>query len=136
MERSRPQTGHVRGFCDYLRKLQSCLDAAVVGDFIDLTIERNGLALHVEIPFESEVDAPPFGRHSGFPSAFIHDASIRVGRLLALNELDLGAPVIDSDGQVLGINIAITREYTYAMPATDLQRVVADLMSRASSRCH
>lgn len=118
---------------DYLREVEHHLSTKIVGESLDMTVKRNGQELHLNVPIESGV-GEPYGRHSGFPSVFIHDASIRRGRLLESENADLGGPIVDRKGRVLGINIAISRtDCTYAIPASDVQQELVKLRKRDSS---
>lgn len=75
---------------------------------------------------EDEWGGGPFSeRRWGFPSVLPHDIAIRPN--------DCGGPLVDSDGKVVGINIArALRVSTFALTAETVQRVVRELMSAAT----
>ena len=60
-------------------------------------------------------------RRTNFPAAFTHDSIVWAG--------DCGGPVLGLDGKAIGINIArYGRTATYAIPADEVQRVIAELL--------
>lgn len=69
----------------------------------------------------------PFSeRRYGFPSALPHDT--------VLSPTDCGGPLVDTDGKVVGINVArALRVTSYAIPAEVVRRVVAELKKKARS---
>jgi serine protease Do len=74
----------------------------------------------VESP-EDEWGGGPFSqRRAGFPTALPHDVIIQ--------PTQCGGPLVDTDGKVVGINIArALRVTTFALPADTVQRLVQEL---------
>jgi serine protease Do len=74
---------------------------------------------------EDEWGGGPFSqRRSGFPLVLPHDTPLRPA--------DCGGPLVDTDGRVVGINIArALRVTTYALPASVVREVVAELKRKA-----
>jgi len=70
----------------------------------------------------------PFSRRRwGFPLAMPHDT--------ILHPRDCGGPLVDTDGRVVGINIArALRVTTYAIPADTVRQVLNDLRKAESER--
>jgi serine protease Do len=68
----------------------------------------------------------PFSdRRTGFPVALPHDLVIRPD--------DCGGPLVDTDGRIVGVNIArALRVSSFAIPAATVQKVVADLKRRGA----
>ncbi|MEM9415392.1 MAG: trypsin-like peptidase domain-containing protein [Planctomycetota bacterium] len=65
-------------------------------------------------------------RRTNFPAAFTHDGVIWAG--------DMGGPLLGLDGSCVGINIArYGRTATYAIPADEAQRVIAELLASESN---
>jgi serine protease Do len=77
---------------------------------------------------EDEWGGGPFSeRRSGFPLVLPHDTPLR--------PVDCGGPLVDTDGRVVGINIArALRVTTYALPASIVREVVSELKRKADSR--
>ena len=67
----------------------------------------------------------PFSeRRRGFPSAMPHDTALRPA--------DCGGPLVDTEGNVVGINIArALRVISYAIPAGVARKVLAELKNKA-----
>lgn len=119
---------------DFLRVRDSLLKVRIVGEGIGVTVNRSGQTLDVTVPIEAG-DGTPVGRNTGFPSVFIHTASIRSGRLQELTAADLGAPVVGTDGCVMGISIGMaTHNYNYALPASNVRHAIAELMKKAATK--
>jgi serine protease Do len=76
---------------------------------------------------EDEWGGGPFSqRRYGFPSAMPHDT--------VLSPTDCGGPLVDTDGKVVGINIArALRVTSYAIPADVARKVLAELKKKAPS---
>lgn len=72
----------------------------------------------------------PFSeRRWGFPSVIPHD--------IAVLPQDCGGPLVDSDGKVVGVNIArALRVSTFALPADTVRRLVHDLMVAPNNTNH
>jgi len=82
---------------------------------------RLGLA-----PEDSWGGGPFSQRRYGFPSAMPHDT--------VLSPTDCGGPLVDTDGKVVGINIArALRVTSYAIPADVARKVVAELKKKVPS---
>lgn len=65
-------------------------------------------------------------RRAGFPSVIQHDSIVR--------PRECGGPVLDLDGQVVGVNIArVSRVATYALPASVVRPVVEELLRNATA---
>lgn len=114
----------------FLRVRDARTATGIVGESILFSINRNDQKLDVNVPIESETGSFMHGRHTGFPAGFIHDSAIRRGRLQRLELTDLGTPVVDTEGRVVGISIGIVRDYNYALPAGDVRRIVDQLVKR------
>jgi S1-C subfamily serine protease len=103
--------------------------AAVVGDTLGLTIIRNKQAMQVNVPIESSSNQPDDefrGRRSGFPSVFTHDG--------AVPRKNLGGPVVDSTGKVIGLNLAsIWGAFTYALPADAVRKALDEMKAKAGN---
>jgi serine protease Do len=106
------------------------------GDQITLAIRRDGKRTtikatlgnrqHLGNQAQSEVmehlGGPLSKRRGGFPSAIQHDTVLR--------PRDCGGPVVDIDGNVVGINIArVSRVASYAIPAKEIKAVLPELLS-------
>jgi serine protease Do len=76
---------------------------------------------------QDEWGGGPFSdRRSAFPAAFPHDTP--------LLPRDCGGPLVDTDGRVVGINIArALRVVSYAVPAADVRQVIDELKRKAQS---
>ena len=74
---------------------------------------------------EDEWGGGPFSeRRGGFPLVLPHDTPLR--------PKDCGGPLVDTDGRVVGINIArALRVTTYALPASVVREVVSELKRTA-----
>jgi len=110
------------------------------GEKITLLIERDEDELRLTATLEKPQADPrrqpapedgwgggPFSqRRYGFPSAMPHDTVLR--------PTDCGGPLVDTDGKVVGINIArALRVTSYAIPADVARKVVAELKKKAPS---
>lgn len=64
-------------------------------------------------------------RRAGFPSVIQHDSIVQ--------PRECGSPIVDLNGQVVGINIArVSRVATYALPATIAREAVRDMLREAA----
>lgn len=100
------------------------------GEFVELSIRRNGIASKAAIPVESEygitrhIFADVSLRLSGFSAVVIHDTI--VGRR------QCGGPVVDLEGRIVGVNIArFHRCSTFAIPQQRIPQLVQTLMRNA-----
>jgi serine protease Do len=77
---------------------------------------------------EDEWGGGPFSEvRSGFGAILPHDTP--------LHPKDCGGPLVDTDGRVVGINIArALRVTTYALSADDVRRVVDELRRKAQPK--
>ncbi|RMF40228.1 MAG: PDZ domain-containing protein [Planctomycetota bacterium] len=73
---------------------------------------------------EMEVSGPVSARSTGFEQVFMHDT--------VLQPHECGGPLVDLDGQVVGLNIARAgRVTTYALPADVVLPLVDEMLQRA-----
>lgn len=101
------------------------------GDTLTIVVRRDEsevtLTPKLSRPEVADVDqwgGGPFSeRRSGFPSVLPHDTAVLPDQC--------GGPLVDTDGKVVGINIArALRVTTYAIPAETMQKVIGELKSR------
>ncbi|SMP65989.1 PDZ domain-containing protein [Neorhodopirellula lusitana] len=121
-----------------VRQVVSTLNGMFPGEVVQLTIERDGST--VDIPArmgelavmqESENDARVNGarniRLSGFEQAIQHD--------MVLNPEQCGGPVLDTEGRVIGLNIARAgRVVSYALPASLVASEVSSMIAEAGGK--
>lgn len=108
------------------------------GESVKLTIARDGDTVELDAQIrefslmgESENDArlngPRSHRLSGFERVFQHDT--------VLDPDQCGGPLVDSEGRVVGVNIARAgRVVSYALPASLVQPLVEDMLAEARTR--
>ncbi len=100
------------------------------GQTLDVRVRRDGKELTVTATLgkppmvkspEDEWGGGPFSeRRASFPTALPHDVIIRPNQC--------GGPLVDTDGKVVGVNIArALRVTTFALPADTVQRLVQEL---------
>lgn len=110
-----------------------------VGEELPIVIEREGKKMDLKIKLAGRVDV--FGeeltrndqmsglfstRRSGFPRVIQHD--------VIANKKTIGGPLLDLDGNCLGMNIArVDRCETYAIPAAELKILAERMMAAAAS---
>jgi serine protease Do len=120
---------------EFWRMATSVLETpkAIVGERIQLTIQRAGKTLKVKVPIETEslINERFFpelvGRRTGFPEVFLHDAWVRPSQY--------GSPVADAQGKVIGINLAtqslgpVIKESAimYAIPSDVVRKAIEEL---------
>lgn len=76
--------------------------------------------------FQNHLGGELSTRRSGFPSVFQHDSY--------LQPEECGGPIVNLDGQVVGLNIARAgRVATYAIPGNELAGAVAKMLSAAGA---
>jgi serine protease Do len=108
------------------------------GDRITLVIERDRAAFEVEATLQARpkgdgraelqnnMGSELSARRSGYPTILTHDSVVR--------PTDCGGPLVDLDGNVLGINISRAgRTESWTVPTEVIQRVLADLKAGKSS---
>lgn len=116
------------------------LSGIYAGESVRLTIERSGTLLEMDATIrefnlmqesenDSKVNGPRNTRLSGFDRAIQHDT--------VLDPDECGGPVLDSDGEAIGLNIARAgRVMSYALPSTlvipEMQRMLGE--ARAAAR--
>jgi len=119
-------------------------DQAIAGERIALGIQREGKKIDVKVRLESsapEIRMPRWdrdleGRHTGFPAVFIHDALVRQPRPKDISSsfvarTDLGGPVVDCEGKIVGINIGShSGVFSYAIPAPIIRKVVEEVRAK------
>lgn len=108
------------------------------GENVRLTIARNGDTVELEAQIrelslmrESESDArlngPRSHRLSGFERVFQHDT--------VLDPDQCGGPLLDSEGQVVGVNIARAgRVVSYALPGSLVQPLVNEMLDEVRNK--
>ena len=100
------------------------------GDTVAITVLRDGKDVEVSATLgkpptgtdpQDQWGGGPFSdRRAGFPRVLPHDTAILPNQC--------GGPLVDTDGNVVGVNIArALRVTTYAIPADTVQVIVADL---------
>jgi serine protease Do len=71
----------------------------------------------------SEAGGTVSKRHGSFVSAFTHDTVIQA--------TDCGGPIVNLDGQAIGLNIArVDRTATYAIPASMLRMLMPEMLPK------
>ena len=120
--------------------LRDALRRFRVGDRIQVAIERDGVEMTVSVQLRRRPEyadglPTPFGndiveaneRRTGFGPAIRHDA--------LLGPRDVGAPLVDLEGRVIGLQIAhADRSTNWALPAATLRSVLAEVPSRQPKR--
>lgn len=118
-----------------VRQIVMVLQGRSVGDTVGVELLREGEPVELDIELtEMAPDPDSRGermnrmggevseRNVGFEQVFQHDAVIR--------PVDCGGPVVNLDGEVIGLNIARAgRIATYALPASLLVEVVGELIA-------
>lgn len=121
-----------------VRQVVTTLNGMFPGEVVQLTIERDGST--VDIPArmselavlqESENDARVNGarnaRLSGFEQAIQHD--------MVLNPEQCGGPILDTEGRVIGLNIARAgRVVSYALPASLVASEVSSMIAESGGK--
>ncbi len=127
--------GHIQSNVDIV---VSTLNSMFPGEVVRLTIERDGSTVDIPAQLsefavmqESENDARVNGarnvRLSGFERALQHDT--------VLNPEQCGGPVLDTEGHVIGINIARAgRVVSYALPASLVTAEVSSMIAEAGGK--
>lgn len=122
------------------QSLREALQLFRVGDRVQVAIERDGVEMTVPVQLRRRPEyadglPTPFGndiveaneRRTGFGPAIRHDA--------LLGPRDVGAPLVDLQGRVIGLQIAhADRSTNWALPAATLRSVLAEIPQRPSTR--
>ena len=115
--------------------------SATIGNFlpgerIALVIKRRGQSLSLpailgdatrignleQVELMESLGGPLSQRRTGFPYVLEHDTVLR--------PKDCGGPLVDLDGNAIGINIArVSRVSSYALPASAIKPILADMMA-------
>jgi S1-C subfamily serine protease len=91
------------------------------GDQMELDAQIREFSLMEESPNDARLNGPRNSRLSGFDSALQHDT--------VLDPNQCGGPVVDSEGRIVGLNIARAgRVVSYALPAALVAPLVADMI--------
>jgi len=146
---------HVRDLDDFRRQQDRVFasDGAIAGMTISASIRRGKQMRKVALPVESTSEgdrgrpvgdkfAPVAhvdlqGRHTGFPAVFVHDALVRRPRQAdvftpPVARVDLGSPVVDTSGAIVGLNIGShAGRFTYAIPSDALREAVQGLVEQS-----
>lgn len=117
-------------------EVSSTIQTHQPGDQVTLEIRRDGKQTtiiatlgsrqHLGNQTQSEImeslGGPLSKRRGGFPSVLQHDT--------VLQPRDCGGPVVDLDGNVVGINIArVSRVASFAIPANEITTVLPELLT-------
>ena len=122
------------------QSLREALQLFRVGDRVQVAIERDGVEMTVPVQLRRRPEyadglPTPFGndiveaneRRTGFGPAIRHDA--------LLGPRDVGAPMVDLQGRVIGLQIAhADRSTNWALPAATLRSVLDEIPQRPSTR--
>ncbi len=106
------------------------------GDRVSLVIKRRGQSMSLpailgdanrignleQVELMESLAGPLSQRRTGFPFVLEHDTVLR--------PKDCGGPLVDLDGNAVGINIArVSRVSSYALPASAIQPILAEMMA-------
>ena len=93
---------------------------------LELSVRMRDLGRVEESDNDRKVNGPRSERQSGFEQVFQHDT--------VLDPDQCGGPVIDTQGQVIGVNIARAgRVISYALPSSLVKQEVASMLAEARS---
>jgi serine protease Do len=105
------------------------------GDLLKLSVQREKQDVEIAVRLgqrpkpvgpspEDKWGGGPFSiRRYGFPAVLPHD--------IAISPSDCGGPLVDTDGKVVGINIArALRVSSYAIPAATVQQIAKNMIAR------
>jgi len=121
---------------DHPQTVSATIRNMIPGDRISLVIKRRGQSLSLpavlgdanrtgnmeQVELMESLGGPLSTRRTGFPYVLEHDTVLR--------PKDCGGPLVDLDGNAVGINIArASRVSSYALPATAIQPILADMMA-------
>lgn len=91
------------------------------GDELQLDAQIRDFSLMEESPNDARLNGPRNSRLSGFEAAIQHDT--------VLDPNQCGGPVLDSEGRVVGLNIARAgRVVSYALPSSLIAPLVQDMI--------
>lgn len=122
------------------RHFKQLIGTAMGGDFVKLKVDRAGKELEMDVRLmdltsellddtEMEVNGRVSARATGFNRVFLHDT--------VLEPNQCGGPIVNLDGEVVGINIARAGRVTsYALPVDVVKPIVANLISEAKPVSH
>ena len=122
---------------DSRAKLLEIMERYRPGDTLAVTVRRGkeDVALKVKLVPKSDINRSDkqnsmgsvlSGRRTGFPRVLQHDTVV--------SARDCGGPLVDLDGNVLGVNIARAgRVETWALPGDVVTQAVKDIKDRATS---
>lgn len=106
------------------------------GDRVSLVIKRRGRSISMpailgdatrignlaQVELMESLGGPLSERRTGFPYVLEHDTVLR--------PKDCGGPLVDLDGNAIGINIArVSRVSSYALPASAIKPILADMVA-------
>ncbi len=93
-------------------------------DRLEMDARLRDLSVLQETENDARVNGPRSARLSGFDDVFQHDT--------VLNPDECGGPILDSDGRVIGMNIARAgRVVSYALPASVIMEDLAGMLNEA-----
>lgn len=96
-------------------------------DTVELDAQIREFSLMGESENDARLNGPRSDRLSGFERVFQHDT--------VLDPDQCGGPLVDSEGRVVGINIARAgRVVSYALPTTLIQPLVTEMVAEARSK--
>jgi serine protease Do len=121
---------------DRPQTVSATIRSLLPGDRVSLVIRRRGKSLSLpavlgdatrignleQVELMESLGGPLSERRSGFPYVLEHDTVLR--------PKDCGGPLVDLDGNAVGINIArVSRVSSYALPASAIKPILADMMA-------
>ena len=121
---------------DRPQAVSATIRSLLPGDRISLVIQRRGESLSLpavlgdatrignleQVELMESLGGPLSERRGGFPYVLEHDTVLR--------PKDCGGPLVDLDGNIVGINIArVSRVSSYALPASAIKPILADMMA-------
>jgi serine protease Do len=113
--------------------LQAAMQSLKPGDKVKLSITRGEKEMEVEVKLtgstqvdrgemQNKMGSSLSNRRTGFPSVIMHDSVVK--------PTDCGGPLVDLEGNVLGINIARAgRVESWALPAEVIRPLIPELKS-------
>jgi serine protease Do len=119
-------------------QLRNVITKLKAGDRITLVVRRGNAEEDIApVLGKNTAAAPPYDKWGGGP--FSSERRFGYGRVLPhdmpINPADVGGPIVDSKGQVVGVNISrALRISTYAILPEDVQRIVARIREKANEK--